>query len=133
MLGFDYPLWVPGWKSQEKSIFTSFQFFNIHTQGEENLMAQAPYGNSLVEKNQNFATFLWSAPLNHQKLVLEGLYIRNIDGHGTAYRQRIDFNYFGPKWRPRLEVQVFDGTPEVAPVGLFRDKDFIEFSIAYQF
>ena len=43
MIGFDYPFWVPGWESQEKSIFTSVQFFNIHTEDADNLLSQAPY------------------------------------------------------------------------------------------
>jgi len=133
MLGFDYPLWVPGWDTQQKSIFTSFQWFNIHTQDADNLMAQAPYGNTLVEGNQNYMTFLWIMPLDNQRLVLEGLYINNIDAKGTAYRQRIDFNYFGKSWRPRLEIQHFDGRVETAPVGLFNDKDFVEVSLTYQF
>ncbi|HIE86233.1 MAG: DUF1302 family protein [bacterium] len=133
MMGFDYPLWVPGWAGQQKSIFTSFQWFNLHTEDADNLMAQAPYGTTEVETNQNYVTFLWSAPLDNQRLVLEGLFIRNIDGHGTSYRQRIDFNYFGGHWRPRLEIQHFSGRAEVAPIGIFDDKDFIELSITYQF
>ena len=133
MVGFDYPLWVPGWDSQQKSIFTSFQYFNIHTEDHENLMAQAPYGNTEVVENQNYATFLFIAPLDNQRLVLEGLLIKNIDGHGTAYRQRIDFNYFGKNWRPRFEYQYFSGRDEVAPVGIFNDKDFFEISVQYQF
>ena len=133
MLGFDYPLWIPGWDSQQKSIFTSFQWFNIHTQNAKNLMQQAPYGNTLVEDNQNYMTFLWSMPLDNQRLVFEGLFINNIDANGVAYRQRIDFNYFGKRWRPRFELQHFNGRAETAPVGLFNDKDFVEVSLTYQF
>jgi Protein of unknown function (DUF1302) len=133
MLGLDYPLWVPGWDSQEKSIFTSIQWFNIYTEDSDDLLAQAPYSFTEVEKNQNFVTFLWDMKLDNQRLVAEGLYIRNVQGHGTAYRQRLDFNYFGRHWRPRIEWQMFDGRQEVAPVGLFNDKDFVEVSITYQF
>jgi len=133
MLGLDYPLWVPGWDSQEKSIFTSIQVFNIHTEDAGGLLAQAPYSFTEVEKNQNFVTFLWDMKLDNQRLVAEGLYIRNVQGHGTAYRQRLDFNYFGRHWRPRIEWQYFDGRPEVAPIGIFNDKDFVEISITYQF
>jgi hypothetical protein len=133
MLGLDYPLWVPGWKTQEKSIFTSLQWFNIHTENARGLLAQAPYSFSEVEDNQNFVTFLWDMKLDNQRLVAEGLYIRNVQGHGTAYRQRLDFNYFGKHWRPRIEWQMFDGSAEVAPVGIFNDKDFVEVSITYQF
>ncbi|MFK8048301.1 DUF1302 family protein [Candidatus Seongchinamella marina] len=133
MIGLDYPLWVPGWKSQEKSIFTSIQWFNIHTEDADNLLAQAPYAFTEVEEDQNFVTFLWDMKLDNQRLVAEGLYIHNIQGHGTAYRQRIDFNYFGGHWRPRIEVQSFSGRKEVAPVGLFDDKDYVEISLTYQF
>lgn len=133
MIGFDYPLWIPGWDSQQKSIFTSFQVFNIHTEDAKNLMSQAPYGNTEVVSNHNYTTFLWEAPLDNQRLVLEGLFIRDIDGNGTAYRQRIDFNYFGKHLRPRIEIQHFSGKKESAPVGLFDDKDFVEISLTYQF
>jgi hypothetical protein len=133
MLGFDYPLWVPGWDSQQKSVFTSFQWFNIHTENADGLVQQAPYNNTFVESNQNYMTFLWIMPLDNQRLVFEGLYINNIDAKGTAYRQRIDFNYFGKNWRPRFEIQHFDGQAETAPVGLFNDKDFVEISLTYQF
>jgi hypothetical protein len=133
MLGLDYPLWVPGWDSQEKSIFTSLQWFNIYTDDADDLLAQAPYSFTEVQDNQNFVTFLWDMKLDNQRLVAEGLYIRNVQGHGTAYRQRLDFNYFGKHWRPRIEWQTFDGRQEVAPIGLFNDKDFVEVSITYQF
>jgi len=133
MLGFDYPLWVPGWKSQQKSIFTSFQWFNIHTEDASGLLAQAPYSFAEVESNQNFVTFLWDMKLDNQRLVMEGLYIRNVQGDGTAYRQRIDFNYLGGHWRPRIEWQSFSGSQGVAPIGLFNDKDFVEISMTYQF
>jgi len=133
MIGLDYPLWVPGWTSQQKSIFTSIQWFNIHTDDADDLLSQAPYSFTEVEDDQNFVTFLWDMKLDNQRLVAEGLYIRNVQGHGTAYRQRIDFNYFGRHWRPRIEVQHFDGRREVAPIGLFDDKDFVEVSITYQF
>jgi hypothetical protein len=133
MIGFDYPFWVPGWESQEKSIFTSVQFFNIHTEDADNLLSQAPYSFNEVEDNQNFITFLWEMRLDNQRFVTEGLYIRNVQNNGTAYRQRLDFNYFGKHWRPRIEWQFFDGKQGVAPIGLFNDKDFVELSITYQF
>lgn len=133
MIGFDYPLWIPGWGSQSKSIFTSVQFFNLHTEDAEHLMYQAPYGFSEVESNQKYLTFLWDMKLDNERITLEGLYIRNINGDGTAYRQRIDFNYFGGNLRPRIEVQSFSGRSETAPIGYFNDKDFIELSLTYQF
>ncbi|GEM_PF-396481 len=134
MIGFDYPLWVPGWDTQEKSIFTSFQFFNIHTfDADEGLLVQAPYAFSEVAEDHQFVTLLWSAPLHQQRLVLEGLFIRDFDQQGTFYRQRIDFNYFGKSWRPRIEAMIFDGGAETAPIGIYDDKDFVEFSLTYQF
>ncbi len=134
MIGFDYPLWIPGWEGQNKSIFTSFQFFNIHTfDADEGLLQQAPYAFAEVSKDAQFLTFLWNAPLDDERLVLEGLYIRDFDNAGNFYRQRIDFNYFGRDWRPRLEWMHFNGTRETAPIGLFDDKDFIELSLTYQF
>jgi hypothetical protein len=133
MIGFDYPLWIPGWESQSKSIFTSVQFFNFYTEDADNLMSQAPYGYSEVESNQKYLTFLWDMKLDNEKIILEGLFIRNISGNGTAYRQRIDFNYFGKNIRPRVEIQSFSGQAETAPIGFFDEKDFIEFSLTYQF
>lgn len=133
MLGFDYPLWIPGWDSQQKSIFTSFQWFNIHTEDADHLMAQAPYGSTEVEENQDYLTFLWNAPLDNQRLVLEGLLVKNLDADGTAYRQRVDFNYFGKSWRPRLEFMHLNGKVETAPAGLFRTQDYVELSLTYQF
>lgn len=133
MIGFDYPLWIPGWDGQEKSIFTSFQFFNIHTEDADHLMAQAPYGFSEVEKNQNYVTFLWQGNFDNGRLFMEGLFIRDFDNKGTFYRQRVDLNYFGNSIRPRIEWMYFDGRKETAPIGIFDDKDFIEFSLTYQF
>lgn len=136
MLGFDYPLWIPGWDSQEKSIFTSFQIFNIHTSNaDEGLLIQAPYL-AKVDKNQQFSTFLWSAPLHQQRLVMEGLYIRDFNSSGNFYRQRVDFNYFGKHWRPRLEWMHFSGgnsEQNAAPIGILETSDIIEMSLTYQF
>ena len=79
MIGFDYPLWVPGWDTQEKSVFTSFQFFNIHTfDAGDGLLQQAPYAFDTVSKDHQYITFLWQSPLFNQRLVLEGLYIRGL-------------------------------------------------------
>ena len=133
MIGFDYPLWIPGWESQGKSIFTSVQFFNLHTEDADHLMSQAPYGFTEVETNQKYLTFLWDMKVDNERLGFEGLFIRNINGNGTAYRQRIDFNYFGRNIRPRIEIQSFSGQSETAPIGYFDDKDFIELSLTYQF
>ncbi len=134
MLGFDFPLWVPGWDTQDKSIFTSFQFFNIHTyDADKGLLQQAPYAYTVVPDDQRYATFLWNAPLDHGRLVLNGLWIRDFHNDGTFYRQRVDLNYFGKSWRPRVEWMHFEGDGEAAPIGLFDDKDFVEVSLTYQF
>jgi len=134
MIGFDFPFWVPGWDSQQRSIFTSIQFFDMYThEADKGLMVQAPYGFSTVEDHQNFMTFLWNAPLDNQRLVLEGLWIEDITNESTMYRQRVDFNYFGDSWRPRLEWMHFDAKKESVPLGLFNNSDFIELSLTYQF
>jgi hypothetical protein len=135
MIGFDYPLWVPGWDTQEKSIFTSFQFFNIHSfAADKGLLQQAPYAFDTVSEDQQFVTFLWSAPVHQQRLVFEGLFIEDFGNNGTFYRQRVDFNYFGPRWRPRLEWMHFGGNGgENAPIGILDKSDFVELSITFQF
>ncbi|MEH6502682.1 MAG: DUF1302 family protein [Cycloclasticus sp.] len=134
MIGFDFPFWVPGWESQEKSIFTSFQLFDIYTHdADKGLLAQAPYAFATVADHQNYSTFLWSMPLDSQRLILEGLVLRDFTNEGLVYRQRIDFNYFGDSWRPRIEWMHFSGKKESAPAGLFNNSDFIELSLTYQF
>lgn len=133
MIGVDYFLWVPFWKSQQSSMFTSLQLFNIHTENSSSLMQQAPYAFAEVNKNQNFLTFLWNADLDDGKLFIEGLLIRDFDNHGTAYRQRVDFNYFGDNIRPRLELIHVTGRDEAGPIGLITDADIIEVSLTYQF
>ncbi|MCF7981009.1 MAG: hypothetical protein K9K86_03420 [Pseudomonadales bacterium] len=134
MIGFDYALWVPGWDLQKKSIFTSFQFFNIHTfDADEGLLQQAPYGFETVAKNQQYATFLWNMPVINERLIFEGLFIRDFDNSGTFYRQRIDFQFFGNNFRPRLEWMTFSGEGQNAPIGILDHSDLIEFSLTYQF
>ena len=134
MIGFDFPFWVPGWDSQEKSIFTSLQIFDIYThQADKGLMAQAPYAFSAVEDHQNYLTFLWNMPLDSQRLIVEGLLIEDFTNDSTFYRQRVDFNYFGDSWRPRIEWVSFDAKKESVPLGLLNNSDFIELSLTYQF
>ncbi|MBQ0724451.1 MAG: hypothetical protein KBT51_03545 [Cycloclasticus sp.] len=134
MIGFDFPFWVPGWDSQEKSIFTSFQLFDIYTHdADKGLMTQGPYAFDTVQDHQNYSTFLWSMPLDSQRLILEGLVVRDITNEGLMYRQRVDFNYFGDSWRPRLEWMHFSGNKESAPLGIFNNSDYIELSLTYQF
>ncbi|MFC7049970.1 DUF1302 family protein [Emcibacter nanhaiensis] len=135
MVGFDYFLWLPFWKDQRSSIFTSFQFFNIHTNQPDDLLYQAPYSASgaRVHKNHNYMTFLWSVGLMQEKLTLEGLSIWDMDFKGFIHRQRVDFNFFGDKIRPRLEWISFSGNREQGVVGLFRNSDLIEASVTVQF
>ncbi len=134
MFGFDYPLWIPGWEKQQKSVFTSFQFFNIYTKdADDRLLAQAPYGYTEVEKNQQYTTFLWNAPVMGERLVLDGLLIKDLNSPGYFYRQRVDFQFWGNKWRPRLEWMHFSGDGESAPYGIFKNSDFVEISLTYQF
>ena len=134
MIGFDFPLWVPGWESQTKSIFTSLQLFDIYTHNsDQGLLQQSPYAFTEIQDRQNFVTFAWNAPLDNQRLVLDGLYIRDFQGSGDYYRQRIDFNYFGDSWRPRVEIAHFSGNKESAPIGTFNNSDYVEVSLTYQF
>ncbi len=135
MIGFDYALWIPGWDTQMKSIFTSFQFFNFHTfDADDGLLQQAPYGFDTVSKDAQFVTFLWNMPVMHESLVFEGLFIRDVDNHGTFYRQRVDFQFFGSNLRPRLEWITYSGNKgQNAPIGILDQSDSIEFSLTYQF
>jgi len=134
MVGFDFPFWVPGWEGQEKSIFTSLQLFDIYTHdADEGLMVQAPYALDTVQDHQNYMTFLWSLPLDSQKLILEGLVIEDFTNDATLYRQRVDFNYFGDSWRPRLEWLHLSGDAESAPIGIYDHSDYVELSLTYQF
>jgi hypothetical protein len=134
MIGFDYPLWVPGWDTQQKSVFTSFQFFNIHTfEADKGLLQQAPYGFDTVPDDNQFVTFLWNMPIMNERLILEGLFIQDFYNDGSFYRQRVDFQFFGNNWRPRLEWMSFYGKGENAPIGILDRSDFVELSITYQF
>lgn len=135
MVGVDYFLWLPFWKDQRSSIFTSFQVFNIQTENHKNLLFQAPYSarGSRVHKNQNYASLLWSMGLFEEKLQLEGLSLWDPDNHGFVHRQRLDFNFWGDRIRPRLEWIQFNGKREQGLIGLFGESDIIELSLTVQF
>jgi len=134
MIGFDFPLWVPGWDSQNKSIFTSLQLFDIYTHdSDRGLLQQSPYAFTEVQDHQNFLTFGWNLAIDSERMVIDGLYIRDFQGKGNFYRQRLDFNYFGDSWRPRIEIVHFEGKKESAPIGAFNNADYIEASLTYQF
>jgi len=133
MIGLDYFFWLPGWDSQRKSMFTSVQFFNIHTANSEHLLAQAPYGSVEQPANQNYATLLWNLELMQERIFIEGLSIWDLDNNGFIHRQRIDFNFFGNNIRPRLEWITASGDRESIPAGILRNSDIIELSLTVQF
>lgn len=135
MVGFDYFLWLPFWENQESSIFTSFQLFNIITDDSKDLMFQSPYAafGSKVHPVQTYASFLWWKALDDGRLYLEGLAAYDFQNEGFAYRQRIDFNYFGDNIRPRIEIIHYEGKTEQGIFGLYDNADAIEFSLTYQF
>lgn len=133
MIGMDYFMWVPGWDSQRNSMFTSVQFFNLHTENSANLMAQAPYAFTEQPSNQNYASLLWNMELMNERLVIEGLSLWDLDHDGFIHRQRIDFNFFGPNLRPRLEWISASGDRESIPAGVLNHSDIIELSLTLQF
>ena len=135
MVGVDYFLWLPFLKDQRGSVFTSVQFFNIHTNNADDLLYQAPYAasGSRIFGNHNYATLLWNFGLMHEKIFVEGLSIWDIDFKAFTHRQRVDFNFFGDKIRPRLEWIHVSGKKEQGIIGLFKNSDIIEASITVQF
>ena len=135
MIGFDYFLWIPGWDSQRKSIFTSFQFFNIYTENGEELFYQAPYSasGSRLPENHNYATLLWSHGFFNEKLAVESLSIWDLDFDGYQHRARLDFNFFGDSVRPRIEWVHVDGEDEQGVIGIFNKSDYVEASLTVQF
>ena len=133
MIGFDYNLWLSGWKSQRSSIFVTAQFFNIHTKDHENLMFQAPYALLDVEDNQQYATFTYTFGLRNDNVILDGLAVWDLSKDGFAYRQRVTFSAMGNKLIPRIEIGTFDGDTEEGLLALYKDSDYVEFSLTYQF
>jgi len=135
MVGADYFLWLPFLKQQRGSIFTSFQFFDIHTNNSKDLLFQAPYAayGSRVHQDQKYATFLWNFSLFKEKLFIEGLSVWDISYHAFTHRQRVDFNFFGNAYRPRLEWIHVSGSREQGIVGLFGKSDIVEASLTLQF
>ncbi len=135
MVGFDYFLWLPFLPDQRGSVFTSVQFFNIHTNNYKNLLFQAPYATSvsLVNKNQKYASFLWNFAVFDQRLFIEGLSVWDISYHAFTHRQRFDFNFFGDIFRPRLEWIHVSGKKEQGLIGLFKNSDIVEMSLTVQF
>ena len=133
MIGFDYNLWLSGWKSQRSSIFVTAQFFNIHTKEHENLMFQAPYALLDVEDNQQYATFTYTFGLRNDNVILDGLAVWDLSKDGFAYRQRVTFSTLGNKLIPRIEIGTFNGDTEEGLLAFYKDSDYVEFSLTYQF
>ncbi len=133
MAGFDFPLWVPYWRSQRNSIFTSFQFFDFYTRDHENKVYQAPYMFNPLAEHQQYVTALWISEHFNEMLVLEGLFVADLTNDAMAYRQRIDLNFFGDVIRPRIEWLAFDARREDGALGFVHDADMVEFSLTYQF
>ncbi|MBV45158.1 MAG: hypothetical protein CML87_04855 [Rhodobiaceae bacterium] len=133
LIGLDYNLWLPGWKNQQSSIFVTSQFFNIHTKDHENLMFQAPYAFLDVEENQQYFTQTYSFGLLNDIITLDGLAVWDLSKGGFAYRQRVTFSTLGNKVIPRIEIGTFSGREEGGLLALYKQSDYVEFSITYQF
>ena len=135
MVGADYFLWLPFWKTQDQSIFTSFQVFTVMTPNGDDLLFQAPYAGygSEVHKVQNYVTLLLDTALDHGRLGVNFLGVYDPQNDGWAVRQRIDFNYFGDSWRPRIELSHYEADPERGILGIASHADNVEFSLTYQF
>lgn len=130
LVGADYFFWLP---DARRSIFTSLQFFNIHTPSADQLLAQAPYSFWKLPENQQYTTFLWSADVMHDVVGIEGLTIVDFNSHGTIHRQRVDYRGFGDAYRPRLEWIHSNGPAEKGLPGLLDHSDILELSFTYQF
>ncbi|RJF88870.1 hypothetical protein D3874_19375 [Oleomonas cavernae] len=135
MIGADYFLWLPFWTEQDTSIFTSVQFFTIITPNGEDLLFQAPYASygAKLHPVQNYGTLLASHNFDDGKLAAELLAVYDLQNNGFAIRQRLDFNYFGDHWRPRIEITHFEANPEQGVLGIAQQADNVEFSLTMQF
>ncbi len=133
LIGFDYNMWLSGWKSQRSSIFVTSQFFNIKTKDHKNLMFQAPYALLDVEENQQYFTQTYTFGLRNDNVILDGLAVWDLSKDGFAYRQRVTFSAMGNQLIPRIEIGTFDGDTEEGLLALYKDSDYVEFSLTYQF
>lgn len=135
MVGADYFLWLPFIPDQESSFFTSLQVFTIATPNGKSLLFQAPYAAYMTTVNsvQNYLTLLVDKTFDHGRLAWNTLGVIDIQNHGRAVRQRLDFNYFGDNWRPRIELSHFDAAPEHGVIGFMQHADNVEFSLTFQF
>ena len=109
------------------------QFFNIHTKDHKNLMFQAPYALLDVDENQQYFTQTYTVGLRNDNVILDGLAVWDLSKDGFAYRQRITFSAMGNQLIPRIEIGIFDGKTEEGLLALYKDSDYAEFSLTYQF
>ena len=133
LLAFDFNIWVPGWTTQQSSIFVTSQFFNIHTKDHEGLLFQAPYALLDVDENQQYFTQTYAIGLFNEKLTLGGLAIWDLSKHAFAYRQRVDYAALQNKVLARMEIGTFSGDTEDGLLALYKQSDYVEFSLTYQF
>ena len=133
LIGFDYNMWLSGWKNQRSSIFVTSQFFNIKTKDHKNLMFQAPYALLDVEENQQYFTQTYTFGLRNDNVILDGLAVWDLSKDGFAYRQRVTFSTLGNKLIPRIEIGIFDGDTEEGLLAFYKNSDYVEFSLTYQF
>lgn len=145
LIGLDYNMFIPP-IFERRSLNTSFQFFHIRTLGNlhpqtevfpgfvipSNFVNAIPYANWLVPKNQYFASVKLDTRFDDDRLVPDILFVYDFAEKAFFIRQRLDFQYFGVHWRPRLEVDHIEG-PFQRSFGLVRDNDQVKFVLAYQF
>lgn len=133
LIGFDFNLWVPGWMTQQSSIFLTSQFFNIHTKDHKNLLFQAPYVMLEVEKNQQYFTQTYAIGLFNDRVTLGGLAIWDLSNDAFSYRQRVDYPAFQNKLLSRIEIGTFSGDTEGGLLAFYENSDYVELSLTYQF
>lgn len=135
MVGADYFLWLPFWKDQESSIFTSFQVFTVHTPGGHDLLFQSPYAGygGTVHTVQNYLTLLLDKTFDHGRLAVNTLGIGDPQNNAWALRQRFDFNYFGDHIRPRIELSHYQAHSEAGIIGFYTHASNVEASVTFQF
>jgi hypothetical protein len=133
LIGFDFNIWVPGWTTQQSSIFVTSQFFNIHTEDHDNLLFQAPYALLDVEENQQYFTQTYAIGLFNEKLTLGGLAIWDLSKNAFAYRQRVDYSALQNRVLARMEIGTFSGDTEDGLLALYKQSDYVELSLTYQF
>jgi hypothetical protein len=96
-------------------------------------MFQAPYALLDVEDNQQYATFTYTFGLRNDNVILDGLAVWDLSKNGFAYRQRVTFSTLGNKLIPRIEIGTFNGDTEEGLLAFYKDSDYVEFSLTYQF